>query len=93
MYLVERTKVGFVMERMNGLVLVRKIGRQVSSGLTRVHRFGQKLPQIFPRLPRAEHGLQSIPTSQPPQAHLLLISLVQSSGSEDIVWRRYRLLE
>ena len=66
MRLVEWTKAEFVMERMNVLVIVRKIGRQVS---TRVHHFGQELPQIFSKLPRAEHGLQSGPMSQPPQAH------------------------
>jgi len=76
MYLVERTKVGFVMEGMNVLAFVRKIGRQVSSGESTT--FGQELPQIFPRLPRAEHGLQSGPASQPSQAHLLLVCLVRS---------------
>lgn len=97
MRLVEWTRVGFVMERMNVLVIVRKIGRQVSSGLTRVHHFSQELPQIFSKLPRAEHGLQSGPTSQPPQAHFrwlaAYVSCAQSSDSEGIVWRRCRPLE
>lgn len=67
-------QVGFVIERMNVLVFVRKIGHRVGQR----HHFGQELPQIFSGLPRAEHGLQSGPTSQPPQAHLPLVCLVRN---------------